>query len=393
MKMKLGYSLPVMCMILFCYILCCSLLMSHCHGVVEAAKALKSNEDLEIEQKLELINKHTVKIIKCTNGERYGCVDFYKQPGLDHSLMKNHTFHHKMRLMSYPEGSKIKKQTHINKTFGHFWKNGVGRPIGTVPILLVSKEALLKMKSFDGDNSNPQSSWSKTYKPTSSNGGHHFAVVRTTKGKPRRYNGVAMNINSFNPPVGPMEFSAGRMHFQIGNEFVQVGWTVHPQLYHDFNSRLFIYTNSGGHGCYNPLCPVGSGIILVSHEVTPGLLTKHNDFELSIIKDKIYGHWWLLMGNSSSSTWKEIGFWPTHRFKESFGTGVEWGGEVYSPASTSPPMGNSHFPKGSPKIDSYVRLITTWDENYGLDMVVKNTERFSNSCYKVKDAQSRFGQM
>jgi len=38
--------------------------MSHCHGVVEAAKALKSNEDLEIEQKLELINKHTVKIIK-----------------------------------------------------------------------------------------------------------------------------------------------------------------------------------------------------------------------------------------------------------------------------------------------------------------------------------------
>ena len=73
-----------------------------------------------------------------------------------------------MRLMSYPEGSKIKKQTHINKTVGHFWKNGVGCPIGTVPILLVSKEALLKMKSFDGDNSNPQSSWSKTYKPTSS---------------------------------------------------------------------------------------------------------------------------------------------------------------------------------------------------------------------------------
>jgi len=44
--------------------------------------------------------------------------------------------------------------------------------------------------------------------------------------KTRRYNGVAMDINSFNPPVGPMEFSAGRMHFQIGNEFVQVGWTV-----------------------------------------------------------------------------------------------------------------------------------------------------------------------
>jgi len=51
---------------------------------------------------------------------------------------------------------------------------------------------------------------------------------------------------------------------------------------------LYGWIQSGGHGCYNPLCPVGSGIILVSHEVTPGLLTKHNDFELSIIKGSFF---------------------------------------------------------------------------------------------------------
>jgi len=52
-----------------------------------------------------------------------------------------------------------------------------------------------------------------------------FAVVRTTKGT-RSYNGASMNINTFTPSVGPMQFSASRMHFQIGNEFIQVGWIV-----------------------------------------------------------------------------------------------------------------------------------------------------------------------
>ncbi|CAB78145.1 putative protein [Arabidopsis thaliana] len=228
--------------------------------------------------------------------------------------------------MSYSEGSKMKRKTHRNTTFGHFWENGVGCPIGTVPIPRVTKDALLRMKSFDSDNSNPQSSWSKTYKPASSIDDHHFAVVRTTKGT-RSYNGASMNINTFTPSVGPMQFSASRMHFQIGNEFIQVGWI-----------------------------------------------------------DKINGNWWLLMGTS----WEEVGFWPSSRFKESSGTMVEWGGEVYSPSPPNPPMGNSHYPKGSPKVDSYVRLITTVDENYNTDKTVKNTERYSDSCYKVRDATETF---
>ncbi|EFH46049.1 hypothetical protein ARALYDRAFT_492556 [Arabidopsis lyrata subsp. lyrata] len=374
-----------MCMILACYIICCSLLMSHCHGVVEETKTLKSKEDLEIEQKLKLFNKPAVKIIKSINGERYGCVDFYKQPGLDHPSMKNHTFHYKMR-MSHLERSKMKRETHSNKTFGYFWENGVGCPIGTVPILRVTKDALLKIKSIDSDNSNPQSSWGKTYKPTSSIDNHHFAVVRTTKGKPKSYNGASMNINTFIPSVGPMQFSASRMHFQIGNEFIQVGWIVHPQLYHDFNSRLFVFTNAGGHECYNLFCPDGSGMILVSEDFTPGLLAEQKSIDFAIMKDKINGNWWLLMGTS----WEEIGFWPSSRFKESSGTRVEWGGEVYSPSPPNPPMGNSHYPKGSPIVDSYVRLITTVDENYNTDKTVKNTERYSDSCYKVRDATETF---
>ncbi|CAD5327483.1 unnamed protein product [Arabidopsis thaliana] len=279
----------------------------------------------------------------------------------------------------------MKRKTHRNTTFGHFWENGVGCPIGTVPIPRVTKDALLRMKSFDSDNSNPQSSWSKTYKPASSIDDHHFAVVRTTKGT-RSYNGASMNINTFTPSVGPMQFSASRMHFQIGNEFIQVGWIVHPQLYHDFNSRIFVFTKSGGNACYNLFCPNGSGMILVRQDLTPGLLAEQKSIDFAIMKDKINGNWWLLMGTS----WEEVGFWPSSRFKESSGTMVEWGGEVYSPSPPNPPMGNSHYPKGSPKVDSYVRLITTVDENYNTDKTVKNTERYSDSCYKVRDATETF---
>ncbi|XP_023632697.1 uncharacterized protein LOC17899944 [Capsella rubella] len=378
--MKLGCPLLVM---LSCYILCCSLLMSHCHGIAETSKSF---EDFEIEKKLKLINKPAVKIIKSISGERYGCVDFYKQPGLDHSSMKNHTFTYKMCLMSYPEGSKMKRKTHTsNKTFGHLWENGIGCPVGTVPILRVTKNALLKLKSFIANNSNPQSSWSKTYEPASSNDGHHFAVIRT-KGKPKRYTGASMNVATYTPLVGPMQFSDARMHFQIGNEFMQVGWTVNPQLYHDFNSRLFVFTSSGGRGCYHLLCPNGFGMILVRQDFTPGLLAGQGDIDFAIIKDQINGNWWLMMGSS----WEEIGFWPSNRFKESYGTSIEWGGEVYSPSLPSPPMGNGHYPKGSPKVDSYIRLITTVDENYKTDKSVENTERYSDHCYKVTDTLESF---
>lgn len=52
-----------------------------------------------------------------------------------------------------------------------------------------------------------------------------FTVVRT-KGKPRSYNGASVNIAIKTPLVKPNQFSSARMHSQIGNEFIQVGWTV-----------------------------------------------------------------------------------------------------------------------------------------------------------------------
>ncbi|EOA18022.1 hypothetical protein CARUB_v10006463mg [Capsella rubella] len=360
MKMKLRCSLQVMCMTFLCSILCCSFLMSQgrCHDIVEAVETIKSFEDFEIEQKLKVINKPAVKIIK-------------------------------MPMMSYPLGSKRKREKVSNKTFGHLWKNGVGCPMGTVPIMRVTKDDLLKMKSFDDDdNAYPQSSWGNTYKPAISNKGHYFALART-KGKPRKYNGAAMNMHRGTSEANlSMQFSSGRMNFQIGNEFIQVGRLSYQELYKDTYPRLFVFTNAGGHPCFNNFCPDGSGMILVSRDFTPGLLLLETDYDIAIYKDKRNGDWWLLMGPS----WEGIGYWPSSTFQESYGTGIEWGGEVYSPGLPSPPMGNGYFLERTPDQDAYMRRIKIVDENFKIDNTVGNTESFSTNphCYQVVDAKENF---
>lgn len=385
MKMELEFS--AMWMVFLC--ICCSLMISYNRGIVEAAETLKNVEDLDIEQELKIINRPAVKIIKSIYGEEYGCVDFYKQPGFDHPSMMNHTFFHDKMRMSYPEGSTKHRREKLSKQhFGHLWENGLGCPIGTVPILRVTKVDLLRLKSLGGDSSNPRGSWNNTYEPMLSGNDHHFAVTRT-KRKPKIYNGAAMRAAIFTPPIEPNQISSTRLHIQIGSEFIQAGWTVNPLLYQGVITRLFVFTNAGGHQCYHSRCPDGAGMILVRADMAPGIpLVAQNikgiqAIDIAINKDQTSGNWGLYVSNEL------IGFWPASRFKESSGTGVEWGGEVYSPLSSpSPPMGNGRFPVGNPHYDSYIRDISIIDENYKEDNTVKNTESYTDNShgYKVRDS-------
>lgn len=82
-----------------------------------------------------------------------------------------------MRVTPYPEESKIQKETMSNGTFGHLWENGVGCPIGTVPILRVTKNDLLRLKLFGGNNFNPRGSWNNTNQPMTSGDGHHVSLL------------------------------------------------------------------------------------------------------------------------------------------------------------------------------------------------------------------------
>ncbi|VVB11984.1 unnamed protein product [Arabis nemorensis] len=265
----------------------------------------------------------------------------------------------------------MQRETMSNRTFGHLWENGVGCPIGTVPILRVTKNDLLRLKSFGGNNYNPRGSWNNTYQAMSSGDGHHFAVTRT-KGKAKSYNGASMNVGIKFPQVEPNQYSAARLCIKFGNELIQAGWTAR------------------GNACYNSAC--SAGIINVRHDIPVGMpldqeRKKRVDIDIAVIKDRANGAWWLLF-NTTCCTREEIGFWPAKRFKESFGTFVEWGGEVFSISPPSPPMGNGKFPSGDPHVDAYIRRLSIVDGNYKMDDVVENTENYSDNTrgYKVRDA-------
>ncbi|EFH44492.1 predicted protein [Arabidopsis lyrata subsp. lyrata] len=375
--------------VIWMFLMCCifgNIIVSHHNDFVEA-KSFSKSEDLEIEKRLKTINKPAVKIIKTIDGERYGCVDFFKQPAFDHPSMKNHTYHYKMR----PIWKGMRERKTNNTGFGYLWENGVGCPIGTVPIQRVTKDDLLRFDSF-GDNHKPRGSWNTTtYDPNSPlhPDQHHYAVARTFA-PDKRFNGATMELCITAPAVKPTQFSASRLHIQLGSDFIQTGFTVNPELYKDSQPRTYVYANSGGKSCYNSNCDVG--MILVRQDFPLGLAlkpvsvrgAKKSEYGIfGLIKDEKNGNWWLQFGDAA----EEIGFWPSSRFHQSSGNLVEWGGEVYSASLPSPEMGYGYFLAHDMVYDAYIKRISVLDGFNNIDRRVEYTEKYVDNThgYQVMD--------
>ncbi|XP_020875023.1 uncharacterized protein LOC9304597 isoform X2 [Arabidopsis lyrata subsp. lyrata] len=363
--MKLSFSR--MLFFLLGYILCFSDIASINNHFVDA-DTLQNFTFFEMEKQLKVVDEHAAKFIKTTHGDTYECVDFYKQPAFDHLTMKNHLLHYKMHHLSSLYNSRTRK---INdKNFGFLWENGVGCPMGTIPIQRVTKDKLLRLNSYS-NKFKPHGSWNFTYNQYIVHGDqHHYAVARTKRGEKKSYTGASMVISVHDPEVRYPQFSSARMHFQIGDDFIQVGWTA------------------GKNECYNSMCP--AGIILVRSDIPLGVLrgppgvrgSKQVSYDTyGLLKDKANGNWWLEFGGI------QIGFWPANIFQQSLGNSIEWGGEVYSASLPGPRMGNGYFPLLDPYYDAHVCNITTVDENFNIDRMVKNIETFSdnNRSYKVNE--------
>ncbi|KAG2248025.1 hypothetical protein Bca52824_087653 [Brassica carinata] len=349
---------PVMCVLLMCYIFG-HIITSHNSCFIEAGSSSKYG-DLEIEKK-RTINKPAVKIIKTIHGEKYGCVDFFKQPAFDHPSMKNHTYHY--------------KKGETNDTgFGYLWENGVGCPIGTVPIRRITKDDILGLNSLE-DIYTPRSSYNTTTYGTSDPyyDQHHFAVGRTPN-KGMVFNGATMELCITAPKVKPSQFSSARLHIQMGDDFIQMGITVNPLLYKDDQPRLFVYTKAGGQQCYNHQCDVG--MISVREDYPMGM-------SMLPASERANGNWWFEFGKDAD----EIGFWPSNLFRQSSGNYVEWGGEVFTASLPGPQMGYGIFPFEHIRYDAYVKRVAILDDNYNFDTKVDYMESFSddNAGYKVID--------
>ncbi|CAA7045374.1 unnamed protein product [Microthlaspi erraticum] len=287
----------------------------------------------------------------------------------------------------------MRKAKTNNTGFGYLWENGVGCPIGTVPIRRVTKDDLLSLNSLDDDKYKPRGSWSTNFNDSNNpvhNDQYHYAVGRTNN-TGIHYHGATMDLCITAPGVKPKQFSHSRLHIQLGNDYVQIGLAVNPVLYGDVLPRTFVYTHAGGKSCYNSHCDVG--MILVRRDVPLGMPFKPVSIRGSseshyvifgLIKDQANGNWWLQLGDDA----EEIGFWPAQRFPQSFGNKVEWGGEVFSANQPSPEMGYGFLPAASVVYDAYVKRIAILDDNFHFDQQVYHLEEFSDNIqgYGVIDS-------
>ncbi|CAI0434832.1 unnamed protein product, partial [Linum tenue] len=285
------------------------------------------------------------------HGDTYNCVDFYKQPAFDHPLLKNRRFDYQVC---------FKVRAAESDSFGSepsdIWLNGKGCPIGTVPIRKTTKTDLLKANLDAAVTSND-------------NSGIRVAVLRSTGDK--RYRGAGMYTSVYNHDVQGNQYTSSRFKLNNGPDSIAVGWVVNPSLYHDTNTRLFIYTITKDVHCYNTYCP---GFVVTNHEIPLDVILSPvsrrggpiYEIKFFIMKDHYSGDWVLMFGNHD----KVLGFWPRDIFTglAGFANYAEWGGEIYSPPGTvTPRMGSGCRPYGDPKLDGYARTITIVDENEKID--------------------------
>ncbi|XP_019237148.1 PREDICTED: uncharacterized protein LOC109217365 [Nicotiana attenuata] len=317
------------------------------------------SEDLEMEEKLKLLNKPAVKTIKTIYGDTYDCVDFYKQPAFDHPLLKNHNFHPQMK----PTLSRTKQNFSTSSTSQslRIWLNGKGCPSGTVPIKRITKDDLIRQRhmpppedvAFDAQLVG-------------------VAIVRIEDSPNNKFAGAQMAASIWNPYVKGQQHSACRLKIKKNSDIIQVGW------------------RAGNTHCFNTLCP---GFVLVNTEVPVDKTFKrvsHRGDKISwedtfsIGRDLVNGNWWLFLEENHI----QIGFWPQRIFTDlaSFATNVEWGGVVYSPpGEPEPPMGSSFFPVRDTSHDAYCRGITILDDK-GETWDIETTVHVDNpNLYRVVD--------
>ncbi|KAK1300360.1 hypothetical protein QJS10_CPB13g00153 [Acorus calamus] len=185
-------------------------------------------ENQKLERQLKMLNKPAIKSIYKEDGDIFDCVDIYKQPSLDHPLLKNHSI--QMEPNSYPI-STINKSSSTDK-FQNIDIEIEGCPKGTIIIRRIRKEELVASQSLTN-------SFSKSLQ-TDSNLKLHWAWIQTNINTTRDYYGAKATIN------------------------------VHPLLTGDSQSRLFIYWTADGYkskGCYNLICP---GFVQVSKSISIG---------------------------------------------------------------------------------------------------------------------------
>ncbi|KFK27785.1 hypothetical protein AALP_AA8G429100 [Arabis alpina] len=269
-----------------------------------------------------------LKSFKISGNVTYDCIDIYKQPGLDHPLLKTH------KIQMKPTVSRIEFNNHTSDKTS--FKKRIGCPTGTVPILRNTKEFITSLQHFADKYLHPS---------TADSPGTHLAGVRSRNGP---FHGVEAHFDGHNLNLGKDQSSYSQIYIgsNLNKEinFISAGMMVNPGFFPDSRVWSFgFWKGKDGKGCYNTAC---YGFVQVSKIVpivepvvfSPG---QPNWLHYSIHQDKNTENWWLTLLRSHGPN-VDIGYWPKELFSL-FDNGanlVGVGGAVQASFSgLSPPMG------------------------------------------------------
>ncbi|XP_068655252.1 protein neprosin-like [Aristolochia californica] len=367
-----------------------------CLAVFCKASEISYEDYVEMNNYLEYINRPAVTTIETEDGDIFDCVDIYKQPALDHPALRDHII--QMEPASVPDGINIEPSSYITMKTG--LPDG-GCPVGTVPIIRMQMEELLKA----GSVSNLMNKYGRSgYSPDQLKvADHQYATASLTTQAGGSYKGTQVSINVWNPPVKRGEtFSLAQLWVVNGQgqnlNTIEAGWNVYPGLYGDSATHLFVYWTADNYkktGCYNLKC---AGFVQVSRTITPGMrlpkISKsggtQEDISLRVFWDEGTKRWWLGYHETQSSTFINVGYWPGSLFKAlvRFSNRIDWGGEVVGDTTgTYPPMGSGRFPAEGFRKAAYFKQIKYIDRNLTLRNAPNNIAKLQTrpKCYKIED--------
>ncbi|CAH8313905.1 unnamed protein product [Eruca vesicaria subsp. sativa] len=292
-----------------------------------------------------------LKSFKIGENVTYDCIDIYKQPGLDHHLLKNHTIQMK------PSRTQLNSQTSNSITH----KNKIKCPDGTVPVLRNTKEFVTNDNLFAEKYVHPQSADSP---------GTHIAGVRSHAGP---YRGIQAWVEAVDLKIEKDQASYSQIYLGSGVNkqinYISTGFMINPGFFGD--GRVWSYgfwKGKDGKGCYNTAC---SGFVQVSQTIPIVQPIVISPVESSLLRpfihqDKITGNWWLThLG--PDEPYGDIGYWPKELFNlfDNGASMVGVGGVVQaSPSGSSPPMGNGKFPVGGRRDSAIFANIDVLNSDY-----------------------------
>ncbi|XP_027192951.1 protein neprosin-like [Cicer arietinum] len=342
----------------------------------------------KIANRLQQINKPSVKTIHSPDGDIIDCVLFQNQPAFDHPLLKGH------KPSDPPERPKgYNKINILNDNFQLWSSSGESCPEGTIPIIRTTEQDILRAGSLDR--------FGKKSIDQVNSLAHEYVNAQFRDGG---YYGGQASFNVWAPHVEyAYEFSLSQMWVVAGAgedlSTLEVGWHVYPQLNGDNHTRLFIYWTADAYkntGCHNLQCPgfvQTNSKIVVGGAISTTSMYNGSQFEISLMiwKDQKTDHWWLEVGPGNL-----IGYWPSSLFPnfKDHADRVDFGGEIINSNSkgthTSTQMGSGHFAEEGFGKAAFIRNMELVDHNNNLNMAQNPQflEQFPN-CYDQKIGSSK----